>query len=617
MFAIMMGWFVYMTPSQDEIERVREERRVQDSLRTSQTEQGYLQDEIEDRLPAFRDASPEENDVVSRLGIFGEITHPDTLFYTVNTPLYTVEFSNLGAGPVSFTLKEFSKWDDTPVQLIADSSRSTYSIGFVSTQNYNIETDQILFKPLNPGLGRDVPAGQAHEVGYALEFPDGERLVYIYKLDGDTYEIDLEVRFEGAQRYISDRNIEFAWKSRLNPTERSKSSEALYTSSYVYSGGVLEQYILSGAGREESIVTGSVDWVSTKTKFFTQIIKPEIPGTGAIITSEVTGETSNELTLHHYTSTLRTRIPDNNVLLFNLYVGPLKYYTIRDFDPMAYDMVDVGYKFINWFSEPLVKYAILPVITTLGGFFGNYGIAIIIFAFLIKLVLYPLTKKSFESMAAMGQLQPEMKLLQEKYKDDPKKQQEATMALFKKAKVNPLGGCLPNLLQIPVLVTLWKFFQNAIEIRGESFLWANDLSAPDIIINLPFTIPFMGDFIAGFVLLMSASMVLQMRVSGQGGAANPQMKILQYIFPVMMLLIFNAFASGLSLYYLVYNVLSIAQQMLIKKKIDHVSLMEGIDKKKAKEMAKEQAMEKRKEIAAKKGQLPKTTPKKKGPGSEK
>jgi YidC/Oxa1 family membrane protein insertase len=617
MFAIMMGWFVYMTPSQEDIERMREERRVQDSIRVAQADQGFIPDDVIDRAPAFRGTEPEVTDVTSRLGVFGEVSQSDTLFYAVSTPLFDVIFTNLGAGPSSFTLAQYSKWDGTPVQLIADSSRSTYSVGFVSTQNYNIETDQILFRPLNPGIGRTLNAGEAHEVGYTLEFPDGERLVYIYTVNGNSYEIGLEVRFEGAQRFISDRNIEFAWKSRLNPTERSRSSEAMYTSSYVYSGGVLEQYILTSAGREESIITGNVDWVSTKTKFFTQIIKPELPGTGAIITSEVTGDVSNELTKHHYTSTLRTRIPDTNVLKFNLYVGPLQYYTIRDFDPKAYDMVDVGYKYINWFSEPLVKYVVLPVITTLGDFFGNYGIAIIIFAFLIKLVLYPLTKKSFESMAAMGQLQPEMKLLQEKYKDDPKKQQEATMALFKKAKVNPLGGCLPNLLQIPVLVTLWKFFQNAIEIRGESFLWASDLSAPDVIINLPFSIPFMGDFIAGFVLLMSASMVIQMRISGQGGAANPQMKIFQYIFPVMMLLIFNAFASGLSLYYLIYNVLSIGQQMLIKKKVDHVGLMESIDKKKAKEMAKEQAMEKRKEIAVKKGQLPKATPKKKGPGGEK
>ena len=589
MFAIMMAWFFYMAPDQEQLEQIRQEQRIQDSLRALQTEQMVTEgrDSLGLTTPSFTGTDAESTpDVMSQFGVFGQNLAQDTLIYTVNTPKKQIQFSNLGAGPVKIQLKEYQKWDETPVQMIADTTRSAYSLGFVSTQNYNIETDQLLFTQLTEGSRVSIEEGQT-SVSYALTLPEGQRVIFTYTVNADDYTINLDVQFDGAQQFMSDNNVEFGWKSRLNPTERSRSSEAMYTSGYVYSGETLEQYMLSEAGRSEEIITGTVDWVATKSKFFTQIIKPVIPGTGAIVTSEVTGDPTDELTQHHYTSTLRTRIPESSVLSFSLYTGPLEYYTIREFDEVAYEMVDVGYRFINWFSEPLVKYAILPVITTLGDWFGNFGLAIIAFAFLVKLVLHPLTKKSFESMAAMRELQPEMKAIQEKYKEDPAKQQKATMELFKKAKVNPLGGCLPNLLQFPVLITLWRFFQNSIEIRGEAFLWASDLSAPDAIINLPFEIPFMGDFIAGFVLLMTASMVIQMRISGQGGAANPQMQILQYIFPVMMLLIFNQFASGLSLYYLVYNILSIGHQMLINKQIDHVKLMEGIDKKKAKEMAKE------------------------------
>ncbi len=589
MFTIMMAWFFYMAPDQEQLERIRQEQRIQDSLRALQAEQMVTEgrDSLGLTSPSFTGTDTESTpDVMSQFGVFGQNLAQDTLIYTVNTPRKQIQFSNLGAGPVKILLKEYQKWDETPVQMIADTTRSAYSLGFVSTQNYNIETDQLLFTQLTEGSRVSIEEGQT-SVSYALTLPEGQRLIYTYTVNADDYTIDLDVQFDGVQQFMSDNNVEFGWKSRLNPSERSRSSEAMYTSGYVYSGETLEQYMLDEASRNEDIITGTVDWVATKTKFFTQIIKPEVPGTGAIVTSEVTGDPTDELTQHHYTSTLRTRIPESSVLSFSLYTGPLEYYTIREFDEVAYEMVDVGYRFINWFSEPLVKYAILPVITTFGDWFGNFGLAIIAFAFLVKLVLHPLTKKSFESMAAMRELQPEMKAIQEKYKEDPAKQQKATMELFKKAKVNPLGGCLPNLLQFPVLITLWRFFQNSIEIRGEAFLWASDLSAPDAIINLPFEIPFMGDFIAGFVLLMTASMVVQMRISGQGGAANPQMKILQYIFPVMMLLIFNQFASGLSLYYLVYNILSIGHQMLINKQIDHVKLMEGIDKKKAKEMAKE------------------------------
>jgi YidC/Oxa1 family membrane protein insertase len=306
-------------------------------------------------------------------------------------------------------------------------------------------------------------------------------------------------------------------------------------------------------------------------------MKPETKATGSVIRAELTGEPTEETTRHSYATTLRWRIPDSNVAEFHMYMGPLEYYQITRYEKAAYDMVDVGYSWINWFSKPFVKFLILPVLTNLGLWLGNMGLAIIVFSILIKIILHYPTKKSFESMAAMRELQPEMKAIQDKYKDDPAKQQQATMDLFKKAKVNPLGGCLPNLLQLPVLITLWRFFSNAIEIRGEAFLWAEDLSAPDVILQLPFSIPFLGDHIAGFVLLMTASMVWQMKISGQGGAANPQMKIFTYVLPVMLLVMFNNFASGLSLYYLLYNLLSIGQQYMINKKIDHAKLMADIE----------------------------------------
>lgn len=182
-------------------------------------------------------------------------------------------------------------------------------------------------------------------------------------------------------------------------------------------------------------------------------------------------------------------------------------------------------------------------------------------------------------MAAMRELQPQMKEIQDKYKNDPQKQQKATMDLYRKNKVNPLGGCLPMLLQFPILITLWRFFQNSIILRQEDFLWVSDLSAPDYILSLPFSIPFLGDQLAGLVLLMTLSMVFQSRLtaanSAGGGANNPmaqQMKIMQYFLPIMLLFVFNNFASGLSLYYLIFNVLSIFQQLYINKTTHQAAL---------------------------------------------
>jgi YidC/Oxa1 family membrane protein insertase len=559
-----------MSPDEEQRNRMIEQRQMQDSIRVAQALNPPSETEI---LPTV---TPEAQAEIATGGVFtSSVT--DTLLYTVSTPYYTAVFTNVGAGPASIQLTQYAKWDGTPVQMISDTTRSAYSLGFISTQNYNIETRSLVFSQSTPGNAITLGEGETTTLEYVFEPEPGKRLVYTYRLNAESYDFDLDVRFEGAQSFLSDRNLELSFVPRLNSTEKSRASEGTFKSAYISMAGELEQVIRSESGREDKTFNGETDWIASKTKFFAQIIKPDVKGTGGVIISELTGDATNEQTQHTYATTLRWRLGDENTASFHLYMGPLEYSKITAFETEAYDMVDVGYSWINWFSKPFVKFLILPVLTNLNLWLGNMGLAIIVFSILIKVILHYPTKKSFESMAAMRELQPEMKLIQEKYKEDPKKQQEATMALFKKAKVNPLGGCLPNLLQLPVLLTLWRFFSNAIEIRGEAFLWAPDLSAPDVIINLPFSIPFLGDHIAGFVLLMTASMVWQMKISGQGGAANPQMKMFTYVLPVMLLFMFNNFASGLSLYYLLYNLLSIGQQYMINKKVDHTKLMAEIE----------------------------------------
>lgn len=571
MFLIMMAWFWYMSPNEEQRARMLEQRRVQDSLRV-------VQSLAPDQTPVIPDAdvAATETEEIVTGGVFSS-TVTDTTLYTVTTPFYTATFTNVGGGPSTITLSQYTKWDGTPVQLISDTTRSAYSLGFISTQNYNIETRSLVFQQVTQGTGITLAEGDSTTIEYAFEAAPGQRLIYTYTLNAESYDFDLAIRFDGIQSFMSDRNVELSFVPRLNTTEKSNASESTFKSAYVSMAGELEQFIRTDPGSEDKTLNGETDWIASKTKFFTQIIRPQTKATGSVVRAELTGKATEESTQHSYTTTLRWRIPDSNVASFDLYVGPLEYYQITRFEKSAYDMVDVGYAWINWFSKPFVKFLILPVLTNLGDWLGNMGLAIIVFSVLIKIILHYPTKKSFESMAAMRELQPEMKAIQDKYKDDPQKQQQATMDLFKKAKVNPLGGCLPNLLQLPVLITLWRFFSNAIEIRGESFLWADDLSAPDVILQLPFSIPFLGDHIAGFVLLMTASMVWQMKISGQGGAANPQMKIFMYVLPVMLLVMFNNFASGLSLYYLLYNLLSIGQQYMINQKIDHAKLMADIE----------------------------------------
>lgn len=575
-FLIMIAWFVVSMPSEEERAAQVAEQARQDSLANIEAVEADNPNTVsEDRQdisqPTIREDLSNESKA-PQTGIFSTSKVSEQTDFSVTTPLYTAVFSNKGAGPISFSFLEYDVWSGGAFQLISDSSKSAYNFGFLTTENFNVDTQNLLFTQINSGSSLTLNEGETRELKYALELSDGRQIVYTYTFISDTYEIDLDVEFIGVRDYIIGNAVDFGWNSKLNSSEKDKKQEGIDAAAYVYLGDELEKFKVDEAGRQEDTFNGNIDWTATRTKFFTQFIKPLHQTESAFVTGEVTGEMDDPLTKHKYTSAITSSIPADGVLSYKLFVGPLKYDDIKKVNEHAYDMVEVGYNWLRFFSDPFVRFIVIPFFTFFSGFISNYGILVIIFAASIKLVLSPLTFKSYKSMAAMKELQPQLKELQDKYKDNPQKQQQETMKLYKKNKVNPLGGCLPNLLQFPILITLWRFFQNSILLRQEEFLWATDLSAPDYIIHLPFTIPFLGDAIGGFVLLMSIAMMFQSKLTGgmssSGGGSNPmaqQMKVLQYIFPVMLLFIFNSFASGLSLYYLIFNVLSIAQQLYINK----------------------------------------------------
>ena len=573
-FLIMVAWFVVSMPSEEERAAQIADRARQDSLaQTEATQQKTPIVEQETTKPAQTGIKENQSVEITtpQSGIFSTTQEVEKSEFTVSTPLYTAVFSNRGAGPVSFIFTEYDSWDGTPFQLISDTTRSAYNFGFLSTENLNVDTQNLLFTQITTGSSFTLNEGDTRELKYTLQLSDGRQIAYTYTFLADTYEIDFNAQFIGVSDYIVGRAVDFGWNSKLNSSEKDKKQEGIDASAYVYLGDELEKFKVEDPGREEDTFNGTVDWAATRTKFFTQFMKPLQPTESAFLTGEVTGESDDPFQKHRYTSAITSAIPDDGTLSYKLFVGPLKYYEIKQVDEHAYDMVEVGYNWLRFFSDPFVRFIVIPFFTFFSKFIGNYGVLVIIFAASVKLVLSPLTFKSYKSMAAMRELQPQLKEIQDKYKDNPQKQQQETMKIYKKNKVNPLGGCLPNLLQFPILITLWRFFQNSILLRQEEFLWASDLSAPDYIINLPFSIPFLGDAIGGFVLLMSLAMVFQSKLTGgmSGGAgSNPmaqQMKVLQYIFPVMLLFIFNSFASGLSLYYLIFNVLSIVQQLYINK----------------------------------------------------
>lgn len=518
--------------------------------------------------------APDEPDVLpppSDAALAGA-TQGEARLITVETDVYQAQFSTKGGTLVSFLLKEYNKFDqETPVQLVDTSKAGALALAFTTPESHNVDTRTLYFEPSAEGavLEGDVlnVTGDSAALSFTAQLGNGLlRQTYVFK--PESFEVGLYVEQENAASFSTSEGYELIWDGSVPFTEGGTEDEAMHSGAYARSGGEVESITLQDGDYAEKTLAGTVEWGAVKNKYFAAVMIPSEPTLGAELIGEQVGVGADEVTPENFT--VRLIMPPvalGETDHYRLYLGPLEFYQITGYDLGLYDMVDYGYDFFEWVTRPLAKYVFIPTFALLSTFIPSYGIIIIIFAILVKLILYPLTKSSYKSMARMRELQPRMQAIKEQYPDNPQKQQEAMMRMYKETGINPLGGCLPMLFQWPVIIALWQFFQQSIEIRQESFLWANDLSAPDVILNLPFTIPFYGDYVAGFTVLMAVSMVFQMRLQ-TNPASNPQAKVFMYLMPIMLFFFFNRLAAGLSLYYLCYNVLTAVQQKFINKQLE-------------------------------------------------
>ena len=464
---------------------------------------------------------------------------------------------------------------EEPVELIADSV-GTFALGFNPPQGQFVDTRTLQFRPIVDG---ELFEGDTLRVTdapreIAFEAPIGEgALRLVYTFTPDAYQIGVRVETPGTDILQQGGGYDVTWDGALPRAEGDAKQETMQAGAYVHLGGETDVLRLSEAGTLEPIDrTGQIDWVAVKTKFFLAAILPA-EGTetdGARLSAQQIGEADEggEFAQDYSATVEMPGLAPDERAEFTLYAGPLELHRLEALD--LYDVVDFG--FGETVTRPIARYVVAPTLAFLTSIIPSFGIAILIFALLVKLVLWPLTSASYKNAARMRELQPKMAAIKEKYGDDPQKQQEATMKLYKEEKINPLGGCLPMLLQYPILIALWRFFQSTLVLRQQGFLWAHDLSAPDPILHLPFTIPLYGDYVAGFTLLMGLSMIIQMRVSMSGStAAGGQQKVIMYMMPLMFFLFFNRFPSGLSLYYLGFNFLSIIQQRIVNNKVHNAA----------------------------------------------
>lgn len=607
--AIFVGFSLYNQPSDEEIAAAK---RQNDSIAAAEQQLAIEAEKARkavelsaaaiDTLAADSTLSDSALAVAKsqRYGAFAAAANGTDGSITIENDLIKVELSRKGGHPYRVTLKNYQRHDSTPLVLF-EGDQNRFDLEFF-LDNRVINTSELYFNPSKDAL--TVTATDSGQVSMRLPAGEGRYLEYVYTLRGNSYLMGWEVNMVGLEGIIQKQatSLDLRWECHLPSQEKSLENQRnASTIMYRYSDDEVES--LSEREPAKESVSTDLQWVAFKQQFFSTVLlargRIEAPAEVEAAWMETDSTTVK-------TMSARLLIPyghrPSESVGFDLYLGPNHYETLSDMDRGLEKIVPLGWGIFGWVNE----YAVIPVFNLLGGLDLNYGIVILLLTIILKLFLLPLTYGAYMSTAKMRVLKPEIDELNEKMGDkDPLAKQQATMELYRKAGVNPMGGCLPMLLQMPILIALFNFFPASIELRQQAFLWADDLSTYDSILNLPFVIPFYGSHVSLFTLLMTISTILYTRMNANTmNMDNPQMKQMQwmmYLMPIIFLGVFNNYAAGLSYYYFLANMITFGQQYLFKAFVDEDKLHRTLQENKKKPVKKSNFQKKLEEMAKQRG----------------
>ena len=515
--------------------------------------------------------------VSQNLGEMGSALTGKEKFITLENDLVKITLTNKGGKIYSVELKKYKTYGGKPLILFRGQSEK-FSLNLFLKES--VETGNFYFSTVSDQSDVSVAKGDsAKSVAMRLNIADNSYMEYKYTLRPGSYMVDYQISMVNMDKYISPQTtgIDLKWEADVYHLEKGAENEDNYTTiGYMFTSNEYEELSPRKASESETIST-KVQWMAFKQQFFSSIILSSDGFSNAVL-----GYTNNpslkDTVLKHFKADLT--IPyspqDNKPINLQFYFGPNGYNTLKSYGHDFQKVVPIGSWIIRWIN----RYVVIPSFDFLGRYFTNYGLIILLLTLAIKLVLFPLTYKSYLSSAKMRVLKPEVDKINQKYpkKDEALKKQQEVMALYKKAGASPLGGCLPMVLQFPILFAMFRFFPASIELRQQSFLWADDLSSYDSIYHLPFNIPLYGDHVSLFTLLMAGALFVTSRMSytqmGDSNAQMPGMKFMMlYLMPIMMIGWFNNYSAGLSYYYFLSNMVTLGQTYFIRRFVDDEALL--------------------------------------------
>lgn len=549
---IFVGWFYWSYSQQEAIVKSKKETVVSDTSLVKK-----------DSAVQIATPVPVPSPVRTSDSLFVS-ADTSSKFVTVTTPDYTATLSGKGAVLTSFKIDKYLHLGK-PVELISEPKNGNLNYQLRLSNGSVVKTRDLTFKLMNDKTDY-VLSGEKDsvQIAFSSNTVNNQIILATYTFHSTGYVIDHKLVLKDFQSILTSQQILLEWKNGIAYSEPDKVAEATGAEAFYHADDTHDYLNATSRDADEELVYAKTfNWTAIRTKYFAIALENIDKKANSLKVYGRSFHDAQDKPTEVYN--MVQYVPYNAESYWEkstrITLTPLDYYYLKSLGNDLQSMMSLG---IPYVVKPISEYFVLPLFIFLKNYLPSWGLVIIIFTLIIKLLLYPLTQSQTQGMKKMATVAPIMKEMQEKYKDDKEKLQQEMLKLYREHGYNPLAGCLPMLLQMPILFALYTVFANAIEFRQSAFLWISDLSLPDTLFHLPFSIPFYGSHFSLFAFLVAGSQIIQMKMQPQ--TDKTQAAIMMWVFPVMMLMIFNNLSAGLNMYYFLFNVLTLVQQWFYNQK---------------------------------------------------